>query len=338
MTVTTRDEPDPERLEIVDLERRVRGPSFAEDVAAGLSSDPKWLSPKYFYDELGSRLFEAICALPEYQVARIEGEILARHADQIVAELAEPVLLVELGSGSSVKTRHVIDALLERQGCLEYRPIDISRTALEESCERLLGEHDDLAIRAYAGDYRDAFEAFAPRDSEGPGSALVLFLGSTIGNMDPAEAEALLRIVRGWLRPGDALLLGTDLVKPTELMIPAYDDALGVTAAFNLNLLVRINRELGGRFEVRSFSHRAIWNAEESRIEMHIVSERNQRVAIEALGSEVELARGEPIVSEVSYKFDDRRIDRLAERSGFVASRRWSDDAGHFGSNLFVAG
>ena len=328
---------EPAQVELIDLERDVEEPSFGHDVRAGLTGDPKRLSPKYFYDELGSLLFEAICALPEYEVARIEGEILGRYADEIVSELEAPVHLVELGSGSSIKTQSVIEALLKRQGVLEYWPIDVSRTALEASCSRLAQEHDGLRVKGYAGDYRDAFRAFPPRGLEPAERVLVLFLGSSIGNVEPDEARALLRLVRSWLVPGDGILLGTDLVKPEERMIPAYDDALGVTAAFNLNLLVRINRELGGGFELDRFRHRAVWNADESRIEMHIVSECAQSVAIDGLGLEIAFAPGEPIVSEVSYKFDEERVARLAGATGFVLHRRWSDAAGHFASNLLVA-
>jgi dimethylhistidine N-methyltransferase len=320
------------------------GGSFADDVRAGLSASPKILPPKYFYDELGSLLFEAICALPEYYVTRAEAEILAARAGEIVAGLEPPVGLVELGSGSSAKTRHLIEALLARQERLEYTPIDISESALRGSAEGLLRAYPGLAIRAFAGDYLATLAALPEREAAGAGSLLVLFLGSTIGNLAPEEGVELLRAVRSRLRPGDGLLLGTDLKKSGEVLVPAYDDPLGVTAAFNLNLLVRINRELGGELDLRKFFHRAVWDEERGRVEMHIVSREAQRVAVRGLAPkpaasgpfEVGFEAGEAILSECSYKFDPAGVAALAEAAGFVPAQRWTDAAGLFGSNLLL--
>jgi L-histidine N-alpha-methyltransferase len=337
----TRSEPTQEqdpRLSVVRLPTPAEAPDFASDVRAGLSATPKFLYPKYFYDELGSILFEAICALPEYYVTRAESSILAARAGEIVAELDRPVQLVELGSGSSIKTRYVIEALLARQKHLEYTPIDISESAIAGSCDGLLRSYPELSIRAFVGDYLSTFAAL-PQHERGlsRGTLLVLFLGSTIGNLDPEDGVDLLSAVRARLSPGDALLLGTDLVKPEDVLVPAYDDALGVTAAFNLNLLVRINRELGGRFDLAAFRHRAVWNRERSRVEMHLVSRVEQRVAIEALDLEVSFAEGEAILSECSYKFDQETTAKLATASGFELARRWTDAERRFGSNLLVA-
>lgn len=330
-------EEDP-RLSVVRLPIPREAPDFAVDVREGLTATPKFLYPKYFYDELGSILFEAICALPEYYVTRAESSILAARAGEIVAELERPVRLVELGSGSSIKTRYVIEALLARQEHLEYTPIDISESAIAGSCDGLLRNYPRLSIRAFVGDYVGTFAALPTRE-RGPSDAtlLVLFLGSTIGNLDPERGAELLRAVRARLAPGDAMLLGTDLVKPEEVLVPAYDDALGVTAAFNLNLLARINRELGGRFDLAAFCHRAVWNGELSRVEMHLVSRIDQRVAIDGLGLEVAFAAGEAILSECSYKFDEESTAKLARAAGFELARRWTDGERRFGSNLLRA-
>ncbi len=330
-------EPD-ERLSIVELASAERGPDFGEDVRRGLSARPKYLDSKYFYDELGSLLFEAICALPEYYVTRAEASILQAHAGEMVAGLEEPVRLIELGSGSSTKTRYVIEALLARQRALHYSPIDISRSAIEGSCEGLLRAYPELSIEAFVGDYLTTFDALPHHDRErNPGTLLVLFLGSTVGNLAPEGRVELLRAVRARLAPGDALLLGADRVKGEDVLVPAYDDALGVTAAFNLNLLVRINRELGGRFDLARFHHRAAWNGERSRMEMHIVSHTAQRVAIEGLGLEVAFGEGEGVLSECSYKFDEASLDELAAAAGFERTRAWTDPDRLFSSSLLTA-
>ena len=335
-------EPSLEKLAVDPLRERFflrRAPeerarrTFAEDVRAGLTAHPKVLYPKYFYDELGSRLFEAITALPEYYPTRAEAEILREHAGEIAGFLGRPVRLVELGSGDSQKTRLLIEALLGRQEGLEYLPIDISEAAVEASARVLLAAYPDLRVTAYVGEYQQALRAICP----GPVRTLVLFLGSTLGNLDPEDRPALLRGVRDMLAPGEAFLLGVDLKKSEDVLIPAYDDPLGVTAAFNLNLLGRINRELGGRFDLASFRHRAVYNREAGRIEMHLESRRAQTVAIRALEIEVPFEEGETIHTESSYKFGRDQIAALAARSGFELRRTWTDPGGRFASNLLVA-
>jgi L-histidine N-alpha-methyltransferase len=319
------------------------GTSFAEDVRRGLTDDPKYLQAKYFYDDLGSRLFEAITLLPEYYPTRAETEILRAHAPEIAAAVPGPLRLVELGSGDGQKTRLLIRALLARQETLEYLPIDVSESALSRSGEELIAEHPGLRVAGYVADYREALAAIAraaPRrggDAARPARTLVLFLGSTIGNLNPEDQLALLREVRAMLAPGDGFLLGTDLQKPLSELLPAYDDALGVTAAFNLNLLLRIDRELGGEFDLRAFRHLARYDAQAHRIEMHLESRVEQRVRIAALDLVVDLAAGESIWTENSYKFSLDQVASLAAATGFRLARTWTDAGRRFGSHLLLA-
>ena len=310
--------------------------TFAEDVRAGLTASPKALQPKYFYDDLGSRLFEAITALPEYYPTRAEAEILRNHAGEIATALGEPVWLLELGSGDGQKTRLLIEALLACQGTLEYVPVDISESAVQTSSRSLLFSYPDLRITAYIGEYHTALRAIRG-ERVLPGRTLVLFLGSTLGNLDPEERPVLLREIRALLDPDEGFLLGVDLKKPESVLIPAYDDALGVTAAFNLNLLARINRELRGEFDLGAFRHRAIYNREAGRVEMHLESRHAQTVAIRSLGIEVPFAAGETIHTENSHKFDLEQIAALASETGFELRRTWMDSGGRFASNLLIA-
>jgi dimethylhistidine N-methyltransferase len=311
---------------------------FSGDVRRGLTAEKKFLPPKYFYDELGSRLFEAICLLPEYYLTRAESEIFARRSDEI-AELAargSAVTLFELGSGSASKTRRIVEALLRRQGRLTYVPVDISTRALEESARALLQDYPALSVEAYAGDYDAALPRLGENLGEGQ-RALVLFLGSNIGNFDLAEARDFLRRVRGVLRSGDALLVGADLKKDPAVLEAAYDDALGVTAAFNLNLLARINRELQADFDLRAFRHVALYDEARGRVEMHLESARRQSVRIRALGLEVMFGEGERVHTENSYKYDLAELSALADETGFARARTWLDGGERFSSNLFVA-
>ncbi|MEA2601904.1 MAG: L-histidine Nalpha-methyltransferase [Acidobacteriota bacterium] len=310
--------------------------SFADDVRYGLTATPKVLYPKYFYDELGSRLFEAITVLPEYYATRSEAEILRAHAGEIAAALGGPLWLLELGSGDGQKTRLLIEALLARQEKLEYVPVDISESAVETSSRSLLFSYPDLRITAYVGEYQAALRTIR-KERALPGRTLVLFLGSTLGNLDPGERLALLRDVRNLLNPGEGFLLGVDLEKPESVLIPAYDDPLGVTAAFNLNLLARVNRELGGEFDLTAFRHRARYNRTEGRVEMHLESRRDQTVPVRGLGIEVPFAAGETIHTENSYKFRREQIAALAAAAGFELRRTWTDARGWFASNLLVA-
>lgn len=326
------------RLKIHHLVSGDMGAGFAEDVRRGLTENPKRLFPKYFYDELGSKLFDAICLLPEYYLTRAEDEILTRHADEITASLPgdAPVTLVEMGSGSAVKTRLVIESLLRRQPQLLYVPVDISATALETSARVLLQSYPSLAVEACASDYDTALARMSFGERFG-GRVLALFLGSNIGNFEPEEARLFLRGLRRVLRAGDALLVGADLKKERAILEAAYDDALGVTAAFNLNLLARINREFDADFDVRGFGHVALYNEGRGRVEAYVESLRAQRVRINQLGMEVELAAGERIHTENSHKYDLAELSRLATDAGFTRARTWHDAAKQFSSNLFVA-
>lgn len=328
-----------DRLTIHRLEHASDSSSFAEDVRLGLTSSPKRLQPKYFYDDLGSRLFEAICCLPEYYLTRAESEILQTYADEIVSSIAGPVRLVELGSGSAEKTRHLIEALLNRQGELHYLPVDISDPVLERSSAVLLDSYPELRITAYSADYFTAMKALA-KTVAGDGldaRTMALLLGSNIGNFNPGESRRFLREVREMLRPDDGLLIGADLKKSPEVLVPAYDDALGVTAAFNLNLLVRINRELNGEFDLKKFTHRATYVEEYGRMEAELVSRVAQRVRIRDIDLEVEFADGEAIHTENSYKYDLVQLSELATETGFRLDETWLDKQGRFSFNLFAA-
>lgn len=309
--------------------------SFAEDVRDGLTSRPKFLLPHYFYDALGSALFSAICELPEYYVTRAEDETLSAKAAEIAQAFGTPVRLVELGSGSARKTRHLIDAILERQEKLDFLPVDVDAGILASSARELLTDYRGLSITAICGDFREPAALLGPFLPRSPEKTIVLFLGSSIGNLDPAAAGAMLANLRTTLAAGDALLLGADLRKSPAILEPAYDDALGVTAAFNLNLLARINRELGGTFDLASFAHRAFYNPDEGRIEMHLASKTTQRVLID--GYEVAFEEGESIHTENSHKYDEASLDALARAGGFRIDRRWTDSNGYFANLLMVA-
>jgi L-histidine N-alpha-methyltransferase len=327
------------RLTLLTVKAEGASASFASDVRAGLKSFPKTLPPKYFYDELGSRLFEAICCLPEYYLTRAETEILATRAHEITQRTASNARLIELGSGNAEKTRYIIDAFLHRQTDLHYIPIDISADSLERSSKELLQVFPGLRITALAGDYFGALKCL--REQGIPGGAdpqnVFLFLGSNIGNFDPDQSLKFLGEIRNVARSGDLLLLGADLIKPASVLVPAYDDALGVTASFNLNLLVRINREFGGDFELSRFRHRAVYNEALSRMEMHLVSLEAQMVRISALDMEVRFQQGETIHTESSYKFDVDNLSKLARNSGFVLQEYWFDDSRRFSFNLMRA-
>lgn len=322
------------RLYIHNLVKRDPLTGLAEDVRKGLSAQPKRFLPKYFYDELGSQLFEAICLLPEYYLTRAENEILERYADEIVAAIDGQKTLVEMGSGSASKTRLIIEALLRRQSELLFMPVDISATALESSSRILLQSYPRLTIEAYAADY---FAGLAELGKKSRARTLALFLGSNISNFDLEEALRFLRAMRSVLQKGDALLLGADLKKDPAVLEAAYNDALGVTSAFNLNVLARINRELGGTFDLRAFRHRAYYNETVGRIEIYIESLANQQVRIEKLNLTVEFAEGELIHTENSYKYDKAGIEKLAAATDFKLSRTWLDSQERFSSNLLLA-
>jgi len=310
--------------------------TFAEDVRRGLSAEPKFLQPKYFYDALGSHLFEAICELPEYYLTGAERQILATQGDAIAAALPSPVRAVELGSGSAVKTRHLLAAILRRQGSLTFVPLDISPGVLERSARELVEAYPGLRVEALAADFDGGLRALA---ADGAGRRAgehlaILFLGSTIGNLDPPAARRLLHRVRSLLDPGDVFLLGTDLKKDERILLPAYDDALGVTAAFNKNLLLRINRELGGDFDLDRFAHRVRYDRRRGRIEMHLESLVDQTVRLRQLDFSVRFAAGETIHTESSYKYDSEQIADLARRTGFRPAGAWYDRDRRFAVSL----
>lgn len=322
-----------ERFSLYRAPASARADSFADDVRAGLTAPRKHLLPKYFYDELGSALFEAICALPEYYLTRAEAEILERYAPEMLEALGDPVEIVEFGSGSAQKTRTLLAAALARQDRVSYHPIDISPSALIASSAALVAEYDRLDVTAYASDY---FEVLASARLSTAGRVLALFLGSNIGNYDPAAARALLRAMSSAFKPGDALLLGADLKKDATVLELAYSDPTGVTAAFNKNLLARIDRELGGHFDLDAFEHVARYDAERGAVDSFLVARRGMTVAIDALAIDVRLTTAESIHTESSYKFDESDIARLALESGFRVARRWTDDARQFAVSLLI--
>jgi dimethylhistidine N-methyltransferase len=321
-------------LVIHDLARRNGNAEFAEDVRRGLSSNPKQLFPKYLYDSLGSRLFDAICHVDEYYPTRAENEILTRHADEIVAGMPDCRTLIELGSGSADKTRSIIEAMLRRHTELLFIPVDISVSALEKSSRALLAAYPALQIEAYAADYLDGLAAMQPLPS---GPALMLFLGSNIGNFEKADALNFLRAIRRMLRPGDALLLGADLKKDRATLEAAYNDALGVTRAFIVNELARINRELGGNFDLWAFGLRSVYNEAAGCVEVFLESLRPQSVTISGLEMSITFAAGEWIHMEHSYKFDRDGLVEIGLQSGFGLEKTWLDSRRLFSSNLYRA-
>jgi L-histidine N-alpha-methyltransferase len=308
--------------------------SFADEVRAGLSARPKTLPTKYLYDDLGSALFEVICLLPEYYLTRAEASILRAHARDIISAVGDTVEIVELGSGTAAKTRLLLDAALARQGALRYSPIDISRSALDQTVAALNVEYPAITVEPQVTDYLDGLRRFSRNGVE---RTLVLFLGSNVGNFEPPEAQRTLRAVRETLRRGDSLLVGADMKKDVAVLEAAYNDKLGVTAAFNKNLLLRINRELGGHFDLDAFHHKATYNAAEGRVEMHLIPAAAQDVAIDELDMTVHFEPGESIHTESSYKYDERELAALASATGFDLAKTWSDTAKTFTSNLLVA-
>ncbi len=304
---------------------------FAADVREGLTDNPKRLSAEYFYDSLGSALFEAITVLPEYGLTRADGRILWRHADDIVALAPSPVSVVELGSGSGTKTAHLLRSVAQRQGFAEYFAIDVSRAALDQ-CSRELSKC--AQVHLIQDTFVNGLATALSRVSMGH-RVLLLFLGSTIGNFDRASAAVLLRQVSSLLSRGDMLLLGVDLVKPPEQLTIAYDDPAGVTAAFNVNLLGRINRELGADFDLRRFHHEARYNAVEKRVEMHLVSDDEQCVRIPGAHCSVRFEAGESIWTESSHKYDVADLEAMASRGGFQVKELWTDQEWPFAESLW---
>jgi L-histidine Nalpha-methyltransferase len=339
--------------------------AIAAEVRAGLTSNPKTLSPWLFYDETGSRLFEQITQLPEYYLTRTERAIFHAHADEIIAEASRPtgndpapiLTLIELGAGTATKTGILLAAAVRRQSSVVYQPVDVSITALEAATENIRANVPGVVVRCQVADYTTQA---LPLNRLPDTRTLALYIGSSIGNFSPDDARDVLRNLRAQLLPGDTLLLGTDLAprrvassssgssssdpsssKDEATLLAAYNDAAGVTAAFNRNILARLNRELGANFNLNRFMHRAIWNSEESRIEMHLESLVPQRVHIpeNAAGPTLSLdfAAGESIHTENSYKFTPARVERLLTASGFTVSHQWQDPQQFFAVNLATA-
>ncbi|EKX62859.1 L-histidine N(alpha)-methyltransferase [Streptomyces ipomoeae] len=297
------------------------------DVLAGLTRTPKTLPPKWFYDAHGSELFERITELPEYYPTRAEREILLDRAGEIAAASGARTL-VELGSGSSDKTRHLLDAM---PGLHTYVPVDVSESALRQAGAALIAERPGLNVHALIADFTGAI-----RLPKTPGPRLVAFLGGTIGNLVPAERAVFLASVRGLLAPGDALLLGTDLVKDADVLVAAYDDAAGVTAAFNKNVLNVVNRELGADFDLGAFEHVALWDAEREWIEMRLRARADQSVKIPALDLAVDFVAGEEMRTEVSAKFRKDGVRSELAAVGLELGHWWTDREGRFALSLSV--
>lgn len=326
--------PDREPLTTHGIAAEARA-DFAADVRAGLSTPgQKELPSKYLYDEVGSALFEVITLLPEYGLTRAGHRLLRRYAAEMVELLPKPVFVAELGSGNGQKTRWILQALARHQP-VTYYPIDLSRAALAR-CEQELGQMESVSIVGFERAYLDGLLEVAARRRPGE-QLLVLFLGSTIGNFDRPAAQAFLCQVRQLLLPGDALLLGADLEKPVHQLLAAYDDPLGVTAAFNLNLLARINHELGGDFVLGQFEHVALYKDTERRIEMHLRSRIEQTATIAAANSRVHFRAGETIWTENSHKFQRQELVEMGERAGFSCPAQWVDQEWPFAQTLFTA-
>jgi L-histidine Nalpha-methyltransferase len=317
------------------LADRIRS-AFAEDVRLGLTRSPqKELPSKYLYDDVGSALFDVITVLPEYGVTRAEERVLMAHAGDLARLVPDATLVAELGSGSGRKTRRILDALSTRRR-ITYCPIEISPAALAQ-CERALGDLERVDIAGYQNEYLDGLKRIVEERRRTGDRLLVMFLGSTIGNFRRLAAAHFLRDIRHLMRPGDALILGADLLKPEAVLVNAYDDPAGVTAAFNLNLLGRLNRELGANFDLREFEHEARFDPVAGAIEMHLRSRRDQTVTIEAAGCAIEFAEGETIWTEASHKYTRDDIVQMGDVAGFSLTAQWTDTEWPFAESLFIA-
>ena len=308
---------------------------FAADVRRDLALTPKQVQSKYLYDALGSCLFEAICRLPWYRITRAEGRLLSRWSTQVVETLSDPLTLVELGCGNGEKIALVAEALRSRRRTVSVHLIDISPTALEQS-ERMLNRFEHVSVVGHRATYEEGLRR-AAGERTGRGTMFVLFLGSNIGNFDTPAAHDFLSEIRRALRPGDALLLGADLVKPEAELLLAYDDPLGVTAAFNKNLLARMNTQLLADFNLAAFEHRAVWNREHRRIEMRLVSRRAQEVTILRADTTVRFEPEEFIWTESSYKYSPEQVNAMGAAAGFRALEQWIESEARFALTLFLA-
>jgi dimethylhistidine N-methyltransferase len=305
------------------------------DVLEGLGAQPRWLPPKWFYDARGSELFEEITRLPEYYPTRAEHEILVRRAPEIAA-LTRARQLVELGSGSSRKTRVLLDALTAA-GTLEcYAPLDVSASALEEAGTALCRDYPGLRVQATVADFQRELVLPEPQGPEQHGPRLLAFLGSTVGNLDTPERRAFHGLLRRTMSGDDALLLGADLVKDRDVLVRAYDDSQGVTAAFNKNVLQVLNRELNADFDLDSFDHLAVWNEDEERIEMRLRSRHQQTVKIPDVDLSLDFARGEELLTELSIKFRRESLTAELAAAGLQVRQWWTDQQRRFALLLVV--
>lgn len=305
----------------------------AREVFRGLSSRPKTLPPRLFYDEAGSALFEQITELPEYYLTATEQAIFERHALAMVRAAGAASTIIELGAGTARKTMLVLRAALHLHRSVTFIPVDVSSYALEVAQRRVTAELPQVAVHPLVMDYTGKISPL----SRLPGRKLVLYIGSSIGNFEPMAASGLLRRLRSSLAPGDSLLLGTDMQKPAEILLRAYDDSAGVTADFNLNILARINREFDADFELANFAHCVRWNHRDSRIEMHLRSRIRQSVRINILGLTVNFDPGETIHTENSYKFTPSMIEALASNAGLGIEQTWCDERNWFAVTLLRA-
>jgi L-histidine Nalpha-methyltransferase len=306
--------------------------SFAADVREGLSRDPKRLPPRWFYDDLGSRLFRAICALPWYQVTRAELGLVPGASRDVLRRMGKPGLVVELGCGSGEKLALLLDGLLGPRERTRVGLVDVSREALALTASRLAAR-SGLSVQTFRADYERGLGRALLQRTRGP--ALVVFLGSNVGNFDPLQTRRFLSRLRRTLRSGDALLLGADLVKPEAELVLAYDDPLGVTASFNKNLLRRMNDELGAGFDLDSFRHRALWDARKSRVEMHLVSRVPQSVEVPGARLTARFRRGETIFTEASYKYTEGGLTDTLGSAGFRCESSRIDRRAGFALSLF---
>jgi len=300
--------------------------SLADDVRTGLLSRPRWLSPKYFYDDRGSALFEAICATPEYYPSRTEAALLEAHGQEII-EHAAPDHMLELGSGSSRKTRHLLDACDALDQSCQYWPFDVSAQIMLDAGAQLVADYDWLAVHALIGDYTGGLTNVPlPED----GRRLIVFLGGTLGNFEPGEARAMLEQIAGLMRGDDQLLLGVDRVKDTATLEAAYDDAEGVTADFNRNVLRVLNRELEADFPVDDYRHRALFDRDKARIEMRLGAGHAHRVTLATLDTAIDIDAGEEIVTEFSHKFTPDTLAALLESAGLAMDRHFEAEGGAY--------
>lgn len=309
--------------------------SFASDVRRGFAARPRWLPPTWFYDDLGSALFETICELPWYRVTRAELALIDRAAPELARLLSDVRHVVELGPGDGEKLDLLLSRVLDKGRRLSVTLVDVSPAALALAKERI-GAHPGVRVETLANTYAAGLLRLS-HESKRAGRTIVLFMGSNIGNFEPAETGRFLRLVRRALQPEDLLLVGTDLVKPPHDLMLAYDDPLGVTAAFNKNLLLRMNKELGANFQLHTFDHRAVWNEEKERVEMYLVSKKAQVVGIPGAKTTARFRAGEAIFTEASHKYREDGLERLFVPARFAIGKTWVDTSARFALSLLRA-